>query len=337
MAREESGVQPVLDNPNHEKEKTFLESSFFLEGRMPTLPSPADVRAINEKSGDIRATSFNRPPPVTFPSLGLLVKYGADTTVAEAETQIMIYTHLKDRVPVPEVFGWTEDDGQVFIYMSLVEGETLEQRWGSLTAEERDSICVELSGMVTAWRSLEQDGQDRYIGSLNKQPLNEIFLSGHSDLAGPFIGTDAVKHFQNACDIEIDEEVAVVFTHADLVPSNILLSPGSSPRIAAILDWGQAGWYPAYWEFCKARRVRANPKFFSDDLEEEWNTKYLPMILESVDDETVYHPWLCATFSEDAVEHIYRDICVSQLDGVRSITGMKVGSQLDLRAMIKDR
>ena len=63
--------------------------------------------------------------------MGLIVKYGADTTVTEAETQNMVYKHLKGKVPVPEVFGWTEDGDQVFIYMSLIEGETLEQRWGS--------------------------------------------------------------------------------------------------------------------------------------------------------------------------------------------------------------
>lgn len=83
----------------------------------------------------------------------------------------------------------------------------------------------------------------------------------------------------------------MVFTHDDLVPPNIILSPGPNPVVAAVIDWGQAGWYPTYWEYCKARRVRPNPEYF-EDLEEEWRTRYLPTILDLVDDETVYHIWL---------------------------------------------
>jgi hypothetical protein len=96
--------------------------------------------------------------------LGLIVKYGGDITVTEAKTQIMLYTQLKGKVPIPEVFGWAEDGGQVFIYMSLIDGEPLEQRWGALNEDERVAVCSELSGMVKAWRSLEQPDQGLYVG-----------------------------------------------------------------------------------------------------------------------------------------------------------------------------
>jgi Ser/Thr protein kinase RdoA (MazF antagonist) len=47
----------------------------------------------------------------------------------------------------------------------------------------------------------------------------------------------------------------IVFTHADLHKSNILVYPptgqNAPPRVAAILDWHSAGWFPAYWELCK--------------------------------------------------------------------------------------
>ncbi|KAJ5977579.1 hypothetical protein N7501_000921 [Penicillium viridicatum] len=287
-----------LHDSSHKTTTTISDSSFFREHRASTLPTPAEVRAINEESGNIRGTSFNRPPPVELPSLGLIIKYGADTTVTEAKTQKMIYNQLKGKVPVPEVFGWTEDGGQVFIYMSLIAGEPLEERWGALKDDEREAVCKELNGMVKAWRSLEQPDQVLYVGGLDNQPLNDIFLSGHRDLAGPFYSADAVQKFQNGCDIEIDGEVPVVFTHDDLVPPNILLSPETNPVVASIIDWGQAGWYPAYWEYCKAHRVRPNPEYFDEDLHEEWKTRYLPTILDPVDDETVYHPWLWFVLSK---------------------------------------
>ena len=137
-----------------------------------------------------------------------------------------------------------------------------------------------------------------FIGSLGKQPLNKIFLVYHPELTGPFQGANAVQHFQDACGIEIGGEVPIVFTHDDFVPPNILLSPGPNPKVAAIIDWGQAGWYPAYWEYCKARRVRLDPECFNDAAQEEWRTKYLPMILDPVDDVTYYHPWLYFVLSK---------------------------------------
>lgn len=144
--------------------KIFLESSFFKGKPGRTLPTPAKIRAISKKSGNIRSTSFNRPPPVMIPSLDLVVKYGADVTVVEAQTQIILRKHLDGQVPVPEVFGWTEDGGQVFIYMSLIEGESLQGRWGDMNENERHSVCEELKRVAKAWRALEQDRHDPYIG-----------------------------------------------------------------------------------------------------------------------------------------------------------------------------
>ena len=46
-----------------------------------------------------------------------------------------------------------------------------------------------------------------------------------------------------------------MFTHADLHMGNIIISRGvdSLPRVAAILDWHQSGWYPLDWEWLKAQ------------------------------------------------------------------------------------
>lgn len=125
-----TGVE-VEAGPHYNMTRIIYDSSFFKEHRASVLPNPAEVRAINECLDNLDnffGRMYNRPPPVKFPSLGLIVKYGSDPTVTEAETQHMVYRQLKGKVPVPEVFGWTEDGGQVFIYMSLIEGETLQQR-----------------------------------------------------------------------------------------------------------------------------------------------------------------------------------------------------------------
>lgn len=162
------------------------------------------------------------------------------------------------------------------------------------------AVCHQLQKMVKAWRGLTQDQQDCYIGSVGKQPLQEAILEFRPQLAGPFLGANAVQQFQDPCGIAITSEEPIMFTHNDLVPLNILLTPGPNPKIATIIDWAQAGWYPAYWEYCKARRVRVHsddPRF-DDAAQEEWHTEYLPMILDPVDEEAYYHPWLWFVLSK---------------------------------------
>ena len=50
----------------------------------------------------------------------------------------------------------------------------------------------------------------------------------------------------------IPDTDAIRFTHGDLTLRNIMISgaPGAQ-KIAGIIDWEQAGWYPEYWEYCK--------------------------------------------------------------------------------------
>lgn len=146
------------------KSVIFTASTFFQQRRAVSLPAPEKVRRINRKSGNEDAERFNRPPPVTIPSLGLFIKYGADVTVAEAETQLLMYERLQGQVPVPEIFGWMEDGEQVFIYMQLVQGQTMLARWPTLNEIERQSVCAQLKSVVAAWRGLRQEGGDAYIG-----------------------------------------------------------------------------------------------------------------------------------------------------------------------------
>ncbi|KAJ5105683.1 phosphotransferase family protein [Penicillium alfredii] len=261
------------------------------------MPSPICLKwgycqlAINKESGDVFATDFDRPLPVRIPPLGLFVKYGADVTVTEAATQVMVRERLCGQVPIPEVFGSTEDENQRFIYMELLEGKTLLERWCDMSEDERLTVCHELQTMVKAWRALTPDQHDYYV---------EAILEHRPTLVGPFLGENAVQQFQDTCGIVIAREEPITFTHNDLVPLNIVLTPGPSPKIAAIIDWAQAGWYLAYWEYCKARRVRVhsdNPRF-DDAVQEEWWAKYLPMILNPVDDQAYYHPWLWFVLSK---------------------------------------
>ena len=69
----------------------------------------------------------------------------------------------------------------------------------------------------------------------------------------------------------------IVLTHGDLHRANIIVSATTPPRIAAIVDWGQAGWCPAYWEYCKA--------LYTASYLEEWRNEWIPRFLTPRDTE----------------------------------------------------
>ena len=138
----------------------FLESSFFkTNGPDRRLPTPAEVRTLSP-------THITRPqpPPVKFEHLNLIVKFGPHVSVEEAQCLWLIRSILSREVPVPEVYGWRVDRRQVFIYMQLIRGPTLEDRWNSLSDSDKAAVCNQICQIVRSLRQVEQHPHDRFIG-----------------------------------------------------------------------------------------------------------------------------------------------------------------------------
>lgn len=164
--------EEALEPPSHPKvaglpyddEVDFHDSSFFQKHGFASLPSPAEIREVASRSENPATKRRNRPPPVYFPSLSLCVKYGTEVTIAEGQCLLFVRSTLSQHVPVPEVYRWCKDDGQVFIYMELMDGVTLEKSWGGLKEEARLAICEQLRYMLDAWRGLGCDSDSAFIG-----------------------------------------------------------------------------------------------------------------------------------------------------------------------------
>lgn len=148
----------------HDEEVDFNHSSFFQEHNLASLPSPTMVREVASRSEDPRSTRRHRSLPVYFPSLGLCVKYGTEVTIAEGQSLLFVRSKLGAHVPVPEVYRWCKDDGQVFINMELMDGVTLEKSLNGLDERNRLVICNRLRSMINTWRSLGADSPPTFIG-----------------------------------------------------------------------------------------------------------------------------------------------------------------------------
>jgi len=263
--------------------------------KIRALPPPGEVREQAEKDGvDITRNTF-RPPPVRFPDLGMIVKWGSDVSIAEGQCFWFMNKHLADQVPVPKIYGWARDGGQTFLYMELVSGDPLSDRWPTLCEKDRSRLCDQLRSHVASWQRIEQQDSGARLCQLGGQALRDIMFHDAccgSYPAGPFAN---VRDFHD-CFAKLvvrnrpedgnprestrelkglTDDAPVVFAHNDLDQSNILISRAEDGplRITAIIDWHQAGWYPQHWERLKAQSVGRG-------LAPDWVEDYLPRILD---------------------------------------------------------
>ncbi|XMA10605.1 hypothetical protein WAI453_003396 [Rhynchosporium graminicola] len=169
--------------------------------------------------------------------------------------------------------------------MQLIEGATLEHEWPAMIVEEKYEICTQLHGMLHELRQLRQDPSDRFIGTINRQCAQDVVFqekkfevfsdvtSFHDWYSGVVI-SDMDLSDPDPWRPGLLDDVPIVFTHADLHRSNIMMSwAKGKPRITAIVDWHQSGWYPACWEFYKTR--------YTARMQEQWEIDFILEFLQS--------------------------------------------------------
>ena len=283
-------------------EMDFLHSSFFTNSHHHRqLPTIENVRKRSHQNQSPQSQHNSaQPDPARFEEFGLIVKFGPHVKVEEALCLWAIRRALRDDVPVPEVYGWRRDGKEVFIYMELIQGATkLQDRWKALSNDDKTSVCYQLREMTTSFRTLEQDPRNSFVGkypflllvmvanpsspgSINHGPLQDYVLEGKPE-GGPFASVRLFNdwfsqlpqdwlapadRYEDPHRRDLPDNAAIKFTHGDLHTSNILVAQTGPPRILAIVDWAHGGWYPDYWEYCKAA-------YSQSSFEDKWLKKFL--------------------------------------------------------------
>jgi hypothetical protein len=235
----------------------------------------------------------------------VVVKFGSHVTLSEAKSMIFVEENTKT-IPVPKIFACYSygpiqrdigDHGSLFdtyIFMSFVEGQSLDKAWETYDSITKNQVTNQLKGYL---RELRQISHRSYIGSVDFGPVTDPILESHH-VKGPF---DSEEAFNNAI-IDAYQSKApkrqiknflagmlsqkkhqIVFTHGDLRLQNIMVKDG---YVSGILDWEFSGWYPEYWEFSKALYVW---KWQNDWIE------YLVQVLEPYYPEYAIHSFLTET------------------------------------------
>lgn len=167
----------ALDHPNVEMRR----SAFFRNG-YPTLPSPEVVRQRaetqntslgklheDEKDSAIWEEEDNllwRRPPVIFPCMNLIVKWGGLVRREEGINMYAIKQFLP-RIPMPEIYGWRTDGKEVFLYMEYIRGRKFDTVLEEMTHAEHALAVRDLHNMLSDLRLLRQVERDAFVGKFS--------------------------------------------------------------------------------------------------------------------------------------------------------------------------
>jgi serine/threonine protein kinase len=169
------------------------------------------------------------------------VHHWSPDTTSESET-IKFVQKMAPQVPIPKVITSWVDGERSFLVLKRVPGITLRDAWGTMSASQQDSIlnevvhCCEILASITSERLQDVSGG----------PVLEPYLA-HSgkDSLEPLNVCESKEYFFRV-DLHPNPEIKERFHlyHPDLGPGNILIY---DQRLAAIIDWESAGFYPHFW------------------------------------------------------------------------------------------
>lgn len=198
------------------------------------------------------------------------VKVGKTVDVTEALT--MEFVGARTSIPVPRVRCAFVRKGLTYIVMERVRGVTIAAAMHKMSEAERADVFTQLRRLLNELRGLPSPSETA-VQSCTGGSLYDVRIPYAQNRFGPF---DTIHQFysyiRNGFTVddldrmdgeamEDRESIArmtakqdgpwppPVFTHADLNPHNIFVRDG---RVAGIIDWEFAGWYPSYWEYTLA-------------------------------------------------------------------------------------
>ncbi|KAL8867550.1 MAG: hypothetical protein Q9174_005593 [Haloplaca sp. 1 TL-2023] len=240
------------------------------------LPAPLPTSADLENAP---CTLVERSSRVVRVGDHFVAKYGPQRRLRIQEGLNMIFVNQNLTTPIPLVYALYEENGNAYLLMQYVAGQTLEHLWPSLQPCERRVILSKLRGILDNMRSLSTPSPPFY-GSVNRGPLPYFLFwtpEPQKDVNGPFvtekefclglveklrqIHADNNHHMSRVEWLRRHLPVSLTghhptFTHGDIQKKNIMVER-RSPKVLdneddfnlVVLDWEDAGWYPNYFEY----------------------------------------------------------------------------------------
>jgi aminoglycoside phosphotransferase len=191
----------------------------------------------------------------------------------------MRFVESNTDIQIPSVwmsFRWRSAE---YIVMRRVPGVTLDEVLKNSkdgTVENQEAIIEQLRHFVAQLRSLKSPYGASICSVLGGPVLDHrlreyVFSGPYNDEQQMNLQLRCAHPLEYLPDIITSSHMKshpIVFTHGDISPRNIMVQ-GS--RIT-LIDWETAGWFPAHWEYCKARFTSWGP---SAHIWDNW----IPMVI----------------------------------------------------------
>ncbi|KAE8342496.1 kinase-like domain-containing protein [Aspergillus arachidicola] len=141
------------------------------------------------------------------------------------EAEVLQFIGGVSDIPVPQLYSAFEIDGSYLLFMEYVDGISMSQ----LSEEQKEVVNVELQQHLDTLHAIKSKTIGGPSGIVI--PPYRVMRQSNKDLWSRLSSA--------TCDY--------VFCHNDLSQQNVIVDP-ETLKIKAIIDWGYAGFFPAYFD-----------------------------------------------------------------------------------------
>ncbi|KAL2256903.1 hypothetical protein VTK26DRAFT_953 [Humicola hyalothermophila] len=163
-------------------------------------------------------------------------------------------------LPVPRPLDLVSDSKRTYMVTSRIPGHKMGAVLNLLTDEQVHNLATDLNAFLARLRAIPKQLRPATVpttavtgvggGGCHHVRMELIF--GDRAPHGPFATEEEFHSFILTRRPPAPDEIQlaghdIVLTHGDLSRRNIIVDEDG--KLAGIVDWEHAGWYPTYWEF----------------------------------------------------------------------------------------
>ena len=173
----------------------------------------------------------------------------------EAHTLGMIEKFTQ--IPAPRALDVLESSNASYLLMTQVPGRPIGQLLDTMTDDQVENVVIDLKRYVAELRAIPNPVSKFEICNSKGGGILDWRIPGSQSEELRFqTETDFHNYLTEMMTDDIRRDAAkshavshaIVFTHGDLNPRNIL---GENGKITGIVDWENAGFFPEHWEYTK--------------------------------------------------------------------------------------
>lgn len=208
---------------------------------------------------------------------GLYLRKGTPQAAAQyrAEAHALAMVEKFTHIPAPRAIDVVEVPDASYLLMTQVPGRPIGQMLDTMTDEQVDDMVTDLKRYLAELRAIPNQASKFQICNIKGGGILDWRISG-SQSEGLRFQTETEFHSyltRNMTDETRKHAAkshavphAIVFTHGDLNPRNIL---GENGKVTGIVDWENAGFFPEYWEYTKMHfTVRSVIRWLADVVDQ---------------------------------------------------------------------